>query len=305
MKDMKINQNISKSKVTKIGINEPDLEQLSKLKIISWNIQSSNDTEGNKFKRKEFVNILNQGDILCLQEVRQANKIPGFRSKHNLRDGTNSGGVSINYRNSLDKGIEEIKNYKMDDLIICKLRKNFFNLEKDIFIVNAYVTPHNSLAKVKRDGKEMLLEISEIVNELKAKGGLILCGDFNARISDNPGLIIHDDDNNHLQLPDDYVPDELTPRNSQDQFKNAFCTNFLSLVKNNGLRILNGRTLGDLSGAYTCIKPRGCSVVDYFATTSEVTENVIFLEVLPFTHFSDHCPVQLTMKTNKFSIATS
>ena len=299
---MNIRPNIVKNKVTKIGICESDLKQLSKLKIISWNIQSSNDIEGNKFKRQDFMKIINQGDILCLQEVRQVNKISGFRSKHNLRDGSNSGGVSINYKNFLHKGIEEIKKYKMDDLLICKLRKKFFKLENDIFIINAYVTPQNSSAKVKRDGKEMLIKISDIVNELKVKGGLIICGDFNARIADSPGLIRHDEDNNHLQLPDDYVPDEFTPRNSQDQFKNAFCTNFLSLVKNNRLKILNGRTLGDLSGAYTCIKSRGCSVVDYFATTSDVTKNVLFLEVLPFTHFSDHCPVQLTMKTNKISV---
>ena len=264
-------QKIKKTPVSKEGISSSDLKQLSQLKIISWNIQSSNDAEGCKFNRTDFIEVLNKGDISCLQEVRQANKIVGFRSKHNLRAGTNNGGVSINYRNNLHKGIEEIKKYKMDDLLICKLKKTFFKLEKDIFIVNAYVTPQNSTAKVKRDGKEMLLEISEIINELKLNGGVILCGDFNARIADEPGLIKHDEENTHLQIPDDYEPDEFHPRNSKDQFKNGFCTNFLSLIKNNRLRILNGRTLGDLSGAYTCIKTRGCSVVDYFATSNDVT----------------------------------
>ena len=56
-------------------------------------------------------------------------------------------------------------------------------LQNDIYIIHAYITPSNSSGKVKRDGKEMLLEISDIVNELKVtlKGRIILCGDFNAR----------------------------------------------------------------------------------------------------------------------------
>ena len=60
----------------------------------------------------------------------------------------------------------------------------------------------------------MLLEISDIVNELKLKGGIILCADFKARISDDSGLIRHDEHINHLQLPNDYLPHEYTPCNS-------------------------------------------------------------------------------------------
>ena len=60
----------------------------------------------------------------------------------------------------------------------------------------------------------MLLEISDIVNELKLKGGIILCADFKARISDDSGLIRHDEHINHLHLPNDYLPHEYTPCNS-------------------------------------------------------------------------------------------
>ena len=294
--------NLPRNSFTQIGVSESDTKLLDKLKIISWNIQSSNDTEGSKFKREDFLKIIDQGDIICLQEVRQANKIPGFRSKHNLRDGSNSGGVSFIYKNHFHKGMEEIKNHKIDDLIICKLKRKFFKLEQDIFIINAYVTPQNSSGKINRNGKEMLLEISDIINELKDKGGILICGDYNSRIADEPGLIKFDDHNDHLQLPEDYVPDDYTPRNSQDKFKNNFCTNFLSLISNNLLTILNGRTLGDLSGAYTCIKSRGCSVVDYFASSEKVTNKVQFLEILPFTNFSDHCPLLLTLQTSQLDI---
>ena len=66
----------------------------------------------------------------------------------------------------------------------------------------------------------------------------------------------------------------------------------------NDLIILNGRTLGDLSGSFTCIRPTGCSVVDYFAVTHKIMSNINFLEAHAFTPFSDHRPITLTLKTN-------
>ena len=284
-----------------INRNRSRNENSSKnIKILSWNVQSTNNSRGSKFNDKEFLNILCNSDIICLQEVRQESKIPGFRTKSTLRDGEKDGGVSILYKNELHRGINKVNKFKMDDLIIIKLNKTFFKLENDIFILNCYITPHNSSGKNKRNGKDMISSISDIINELNGLGEVILCGDFNSRISNNPCLIKHDDPCEHVPLPDDYIPDSYFQRNSQDRYKNDYNTEFTSLIMDNNLVILNGRTLGDLVGSYTCIRPTGCSVVDYFAVTHKLMNNVTFLEAQAFTPFSDHRPLALTLKTNFF-----
>ena len=62
------------------------------LKILSWNIQSSKNKLGSKFEDANLMKILYEQEILCLQEVRQSKKIPGFRTKSKLRNGEKMGG---------------------------------------------------------------------------------------------------------------------------------------------------------------------------------------------------------------------
>ena len=274
----------------------------SQIKIMSWNIQSSNSVDGSKFEDPDFVKFLDDHSIICLQEIRQATKLCGYRSFSTLREGEKSGGVGLIYKNEFKSGIEIVKKYKLNDVIICRLKKSFFRLTHDIFVVNAYITPQNSSGKQKIDGRELLAKISDVINELREKGKVILCGDFNSRIADHPGLVQFDETDEHIHLPDDYIPDSFSTRCSQDKQTNSYGRDFLSLVMNNNLTILNGRTLGDLSGKLTCIHPRGCSVIDYFAIASSAFPSVSLMEILPFTHFSDHRPLSLTLRTNQFSV---
>ena len=68
---------------------------------------------------------------------------------------------------------------------------------------------------------------------------------------------------------------------------------------------MNGRTLGDLSGSFTCIKPNGSSEVDYFMVSKNIADNVKLLEVLAFTPYSDHKPLLLTLPTQKLNLSIS
>ena len=121
-----------------------------------------------------------------------------------------------------------------------------------------------------------------------------MCGDFNARIGDSPGLINHEDLNNdHIPLPDDYLPDTFTPRFSQDKQTNTFGKDLLRLVISNRLTILNGRALGDFNGALTSIQSNGCSVIDYFAVSSSIYKLVNYMTILNFTqYFVARCTTQ-------------
>lgn len=51
------------------------------------------------------------------------------------------------------------------------------------------------------------------------------------------------------------------PRNNLELINNSGKI-LLNLCRESGLRILNGRTVGDLQGNFTCITYNGCSVVD-------------------------------------------
>jgi exonuclease III len=105
------------------------------LNLLTWNIQSSNNIEGNKFEDVKFANIFNKYDIVCLQETRQDVKLSGFRSRCSIRKGQKSGGVCILFKNKFIGGIEEVlkKSKNSSDIIICKLKRSFFKFKRDIF----------------------------------------------------------------------------------------------------------------------------------------------------------------------------
>ena len=85
---------------------------------------------------------------------------------------------------------------------------------------------------------------------------------------------------------------------------NIYGKTFLSLVSNNNLNILNGRTVGDLTGKITCIAPNGVSVVDYIATSHTMKSLITSFKVLPFTCFSDHKPLSLSLSATTLHLFT-
>ena len=277
---------------------------LSNTKILSWNIQSSNTLTGSKFTDSEFCATFSNHHILCLQENRQRVKLPGFRAFNNTHNDEKHGGVCILVRNEISSGISLIKT-SAPDIVVCKLKHTYFNTAKDIFIVNAYIKPDNTSCKTSNyTGSDTLHEIDLIVNDLQSRGEIIVCGDFNARVSVDPDFLIDDTPmcNDFIPLPDDYIPDNLYKRNSQDLRSNSYKRPFLDFLKNNSIHILNGRTLGDFTGKFTCVEKTGSSVVDYFITSPQVRLLVNHFTVKPFTQFSDHKPLSLSIKLNSSSI---
>ena len=271
------------------------------LKILSWNIQSPSTTEGNKFDNKSFQKIINDHDLVCLQEIRRDVHLTGFRSLCNTRSDQKSGGVGILIKNNLIEGVELIKNLENSDYLICRLDKDFFNLSKDIFLINSYIKPYNSSATTQvNNGKETLNILEDVINDLRQDGEVMLCGDFNARIGQQTGMT-QNESTDFVPLPDDYEPDDFSLRFSQDNITNSYGTHFLNLIKHNQLIILNGRTLGDFSGQLTSIQKNGCSVIDYFAVSNDLRRKISYLKVQEFTEFSDHRPLSTELRCNRFS----
>ena len=261
------------------------------LKILSWNIQSAHSFEGNKFNIPSFQKTINSHDFVCLQEIRKEVHLKGYRSICNTRKGSKSGGVGILIRNELAQGTELVKNEQNTDYLICRLDKDFFNLTKDLFLVNVYIKPYNSSSSTSEsNGLDTLKTIESTINDLREHGEVMLCGDFNARISNHSGMINHDSCD-FIPLPCDYEPDDYYPRNSLDTSTNTYGKHFINLVKNNQLLILNGRTLGDFQGNFTSIQKNGCSVIDYIAITRNNNLNINYFKVLDFSEHSDHRPL--------------
>ena len=81
----------------------------------------------------------------------------------------------------------------------------------------------------------------------------------------------------------------------------------------NSVCILNGRSLGDLRGSYTCMSPQGSSIVDYFLCSHDIMKEIGMMAVQPFTQFSDHrplllkihLPIALPAKNKKPSLTTT
>jgi hypothetical protein len=86
-------------------------------------------------------------------------------------------------------------------------------------------------------------------------------------------------------------------RKSQDQTVRDRGYDLIDLCIASRLRILNGRTLGDLNGKFTCHKTAGSSVVDYMITNEEMLNNVIFFQVQEFiSTLSDHCQIMVQIR---------
>ena len=182
-------------------------------------------------------------------------------------------GVCTLVKHEISSGVKAYP-CSITDVVVCKLKGSYFNLNTDIFIVNAYVKPANTSTITSDDtGREKLHELDSYINELSSKGCILLCGDFNSRIGKDIDYIMNDD-SNFIPLPDDFVSQNLLPRNSKYLKTNSHKRPFLDMIINNRLSILNGRTLGDSQGNFTCIKPGGSSVVDYFTISSNLSHLV-------------------------------
>ena len=66
-----------------------------------------------------------------------------------------------------------------------------------------------------------------------------------------------------------------------------------------GLRILNGRCTGDVTGNFTCHNYRGSSIVDYCSKSESLLTKIIFFTVHTFLpEYSDHRQISAMLQVN-------
>ena len=118
--------------------------------IGAWNLQGLISNDLNKTDENKFIQFTESNDIVIITETHlEKNESIGLnsfkivqtcREKHKSAP-KNSGGVLIAFRRKMQKGIT-ICDKSNTEFIWLKLDKDFFNLEKDIYLAGVYIPPN-------------------------------------------------------------------------------------------------------------------------------------------------------------------
>ena len=98
-----------------------------------------------------------------------------------------------------------------------------------------------------------------------------------------------------------YKPDFCEiKRNSRDKYVDSRGKELIEMCIEKQVRILNGRSLGDINGKYTCLTSNGSSVVDYVLVSHSILNKILYFEVSDFlpTLSDCHCKLSWGLLTN-------
>ena len=244
----------------------------------------------------EFVDVTSSSDIICLQETREEVSIPNFMCYNKNRTDSKSGGLCICIHRAIALKVQEVKT-KCEDIQAVRISEFFSDRKRDLLLINVYNSPKNSSYKRRklRAGKIQDATL-DILQDLIMSGRdceVILLGDFNARTanlnycpSDEAVNFFNDKTVGSISCPG---PDEHY-RVSQDSSINSNGTKLIEVLKSTSLTILNGNTIGDVSGQFTCHVYNGSSVVDYMICSEYLISRLLKFRVHELNTLSDHCP---------------
>ena len=275
------------------------------LRLMSWNINHQRDKfEGIKFEIDQVQKLINSHDVICLQETKGQVSLRDFKCFNANRTGTNSGGVCTAIRKHLAAGAVRVHVPDCDDILIVKLRAKYFNLDKDLNLINVYDSPaYGSYKKRMRSNTEEYIttceHLEECLSRIPDTEDAAILGDMNARTGTLKDFLIPCESRNiHVDLDPPQFITALIPRNNQDRTLNSNGKPFIELLQTAGMIILNGRTIGDIFGSHTCIQRHGASTVDYICVSRDIHHRVRFFHVGDITPYSDHRPISTAITTN-------
>ena len=273
------------------------------INFISWNIHDARSKdEGNKVELIEFRSlILPSTYFICIQETKRPIQIEGFRCFNSNRQTSRSGGVCIAVKNEISHLVSPVY-CNHPDVVAILINKEI--LGDTTLLVSAYDSP--DLSAYKRSGKctdESVTDaITDLISDTRQSVCTIVMGDFNARMGNQIG-------NEHLFMQSNISSTDnpltnidcprlaaLPERSCKDHKTNSKGKTFLEFVRTNGLVINNGRSIGDIFGEVTCIRPNGTSMVDYCCTSLDTFANSLSFSVGPVSAISDHRPLLLNVR---------
>ena len=259
-----------------------------------------------KSSTDEFRSHLNGQQIFCLQETKSEIKIPDYKCFNKLRSDSRSGGLCIGIHREYQHLVENIDTSQYPDIMAVRLSGDLLNGE-EVILVNVYDSQDHSSYKLKksRQGQplETLTSLSCFLSTFMYGTPYVVVGDMNARIGN-----LHEPSRSrkHADTIDALVEGSFNNgsynmtsiRNREDSTVNERGRKLLDFSAETNMEILNGSTVGDIFGRYTCLKYNGSSVVDYTLVSSNIRQFVDYFKVLNFTNISDHRPTICCFKAN-------
>ena len=281
----------------------PHFPDKSAITIKAWNVQRGLER---KLKDNSFLSILKSCEIAVLSECWLTDnfdaseyELDAYKIIALKRSKCRGGGICILIKKRLEQKVSLIKQSE-DSLIWLKLDSSLFTDGTHMYLCCAYIPPEGNKYYNYYDCD--LFDLLESDLELYsgfAKVGVI--GDLNTRLGLLDDIIRNDDV--HQTLIDNmeslflYPRDDLfVERNSKDNHVNNHGRKFITLCKESGLRIINGRTKSDQYGDITFQNIQGTSVIDIACIHYSSFNIVKDFAVEEFTEFSDHAPICLSLK---------
>ena len=183
----------------------------------------------NKIKSSEFQHIFNSNDIVLLTETwtDQFSEITEdnfeyfvlHREEKKGKSKRNSGGIILYIRDKYVSS-DTLIYTSQDDILWVKISNTVLSLDNDLHICLCYVIPDDSSRQPLTETNifDRLLDSKVFIeNKVGNKCNILICGDFNSRTSTNPDFVT-DDESVHMNvLPEEYTPDNFTPRYSEDE----------------------------------------------------------------------------------------
>ncbi len=213
-----------------------------------------------------------------------------------------SEGVVAYFHNHLSPNLSQWKEGSHDSYLWLRVNKN---VAPNLFVCVVYVAPVGS----KYENKSLFQNLAWNIVEVQTLGGIVLLGgDFNAHIVTLSNTIDTNDLCELLQAPElakTEQPSIVTKRQNHDISVNDYDRELLDLCCDAGLLILNGQTLGDELGEFTCLANGGRNIVDYIIGSLIIWQATTHLEVIindtrycVMGGHSDHRPLWLQLNIN-------
>ena len=290
-------------------------DMLENLSLMFWNTDGLHCREGrsrlNKFDDPDIQSNLSKQHIICLVETHCSYSdtidLPEFTCHMNIRPKSPSAhkfsrGIAVLIHDSIRRGITYMP-ITNSEYIWLKLNKKFFKMPHDLYLAVVYVCPQYSSYSHKSGDIFLLIE-RDIAHFSNDGSQFLICGDFNARTNISEDYCTSDNIDNFIKLPHAYIQDVPMPRHNMDTSStNNHGEKLLDLCKGTGLRILNGRFLGDTLGHPTCYSPNGNpSTIDYMMLSHSALNMVCRFSVDNLTTSSIHCPLSLNIRTGGYML---
>ena len=136
-------------------------------------------------------------------------------------------------------------------------------------------------------------DISNNINNFEnLQTPIMLCGDYNSRTGKS--ILLHyvsDKGDEHLKNNLKVTAQIVSNRKSSDSEINNHGKKLINTCKENNLRIINGRCLGDSFSQRTFLRQGAKSLTDYTVTSYVFFDKISGLIIKPLTYFSDHYQV--------------